>query len=134
MSIELEFKSNGVIIWHSGVVTGEDLILANKNVYSYKYDEGLLFQLADLSDVEDFDVSSNDMATLAAMDKQFIKGIKQFGCTVAPTDVLFGASRQWSAQAQRDGFDSHVVRSMDEAIAWFKSKGITVTLENKLDE
>ncbi|MFC1542492.1 hypothetical protein ACFL4M_01210 [Pseudomonadota bacterium] len=129
MSIELEFKSNGVIIWHSGVVTGEDLILANKDVYSYKYDEGLLFQLADLSDVEDFDVSSNDMATLAAMDKQFIKGIKQFGCTVAPTDVLFGFSRQWNMQAEKDVFHTNVVRSMDEAITWFASKGITVTLE-----
>jgi len=124
-----EYKPNGVIVWHSGIVTGDDLISANRRVYSHKYDEGLLFQLLDFSDVEELKLSSHEIRRLADMDKNRVKETEQFACVVAPTDTLFGFSRQWNIQAGNDALHTHVVRSMDEAITWFASKGITVTLE-----
>lgn len=128
MSIECEFRSNGVIIWHRGIITGNDLIQSNKDIYSHKYDEGLEFQLADLTEVEKFDVSSEYMRKLAKMDLSAKKDKKQFACVVAPTDLLFGMARSWNIQSEKDDFENNVVRSMGEAIAWFKSKGIYISL------
>lgn len=129
MSIVCEFRSNGVIIWHSGVITGNDLIQANKEIYSHKYDDVFEFQLADLSNVEEFDVSMEDMRILAKMDYEIKIDTKQFACAVAPSDLLFGMSRSWNIQSEKDDFENNVVRRMDEAIAWFKSKGIYIKVE-----
>jgi len=124
-----EYKSNGVIVWHSGVVAGADLIAANMEVFSHKYDDGLLFQLLDFSNADELRVLPGEIRTLAEMDRGRVKDTGQFACVVAPTSTLFGFSRQWSIQAEEDGFQTHVARSMDEAIAWFESKGISVTFD-----
>ncbi|NWF36919.1 hypothetical protein [Mariprofundus sp. KV] len=131
MPIVPEYKPNGVIVWHSGIVTGDEFFSANGQVYSHKYDEGLLFQLLEFSNVEEVKLSSHEIKSLANMDKNRVKETEQFACVVAPTDTLYGFSRQWNIQAENDAFHTNVVRSMDEAITWFASKGITVTLEKQ---
>jgi len=128
MPVRCEFKSNGVIIWHSGAVTGSELIQANKSIYAHKFDGLFLFQLMELSDAETFDVSSGDMRALAAMDRQHSESHSQYACAVAPTDYLFALSRQWNIQAETESFNTHVVRSKGEAIEWFKSKDIAISI------
>jgi len=130
LPIETEFRTNGVILWHSGVITGQEVIETNDAIYKHQYEGRLLFQLADLSDVEEFNVSSNDMKHIADMDRLYKEAIHniQYCCVVAPSDALYARSRQWNIQAQEDDFHANVVRSMDKAIAWFKSKGITVSI------
>ena len=129
MPIECEFKSNGVIFWSSGVITGKEMLQSNKEAYSHQYDEALEFQLADVSDVDEFDISMEDMTALAKMDNEMKKDKKQFACVVAPSDILFGMFRSWNIQSNKNDFENNVVRSMDEAIAWFKSKGIYIKIE-----
>ena len=68
------------------------------------------------------------MKILAEMDVGAPKNSKQFACVVAPTDVLFGMSRQWNMQSEQDNFENNVVRSLDEAIAWFGTKGIEIDI------
>lgn len=126
MSIECEFRSNGVILWHAGVVTGEDLLEVNLKLYAHKYPDELKFQLMDLTKVEAFDVSPKIMSRLAKMDKDTVREHKQFACVVAPTDLLFGLSRSWNIQSEASDFENNVVRRMDQAIAWFQSKGIVI--------
>lgn len=128
MSIICDFKSNGVIAWHQGVINSNDLIQANKKIYSHKYDEGLEFQLIDVTKVEEFNVSPEDMRILAEMDRNEIKHKKQFACVVAPSDSLFGMARMWNIQSEENNFENNVVRSMEEAITWFKSKDIKISV------
>ena len=126
MPIKCEFRPNGVIIWHSGIITGKDLLDANHEIYSYQYNQDLQFQLADLTKVEKFDVSKDDMAALAIMDSEVKKDNCQYACSVAPTDLLFGLSRTWNIQAESENFITNVVRNRDEALAWYKSHGIII--------
>ena len=124
MTVRCEYKSNGVIVWHSGVITDEMLLIANKELYAHEYKEGLQFQLLELTDVQEFNVSSVTMAQLAEMDRKINKGKKVFACVVAPDDLMFGLSRMWDIQAGGDDLDTMVVRTINDAIAWFASKGI----------
>ena len=128
MTIKFEFRDNGVIMWHSANITGSEVLQANSDVYSHKYDRGLEFQLIDLSEVSEFHASSSDMMMLAKMDRDVKKDKKQFACVVTPSDLLFGISRQWSIQSEGDDFETNVVRSIHESIIWLESKGISVSI------
>lgn len=127
MPTHFEIKPNGIILYQSGVITGDELISTNRFIYSQQYDQGLQFQLVILAEDTVFDVSQNDMQTLAVMDRQFIRN-KQLGCAVAPTETLYAITKMWCTPANSQLFESHVVKSTDEAIDWLRSKGITVSL------
>ena len=136
MPITCQFKPNGVIIWHSGVIDGKELIQTNKDIYAHHFEDGLLFQLAELSGVDKFNVSGKDMQQLALMDSLHKKEISntQYACVVAPDETLFAKSRQWNLQSDADDFQTNVVRSMDEAVAWYKSKGINIGTSQRVEK
>ena len=128
MSIICEFRFNGVIIWHKGIITGNDLFQANNDIYSHEYDGDLKYQLIDLTEVDTLNVTTEEVTKLAKMDRDLKKNNKRFACVVAPTDFLFAMARTWNMQSEKDGFETHVVRAMDDAITWFNSKGINISL------
>lgn len=128
MTIKCEFRPNGVIVWHSGVISAKELFQTNTEIYSHNYLEGLQFQLIELSEVIEFNVSSEDMNRLADMDINMEKDRKQFACVVAPSDLLFGLARIWNTQSEDSDFETNVVHSMDEAISWFESKDIHIKI------
>ena len=128
MTIRSDYRDNGVILWHSGVVTGEELIAVNQAIYQHVFNDGLSFQLMDLSEVETFAVTQEHMRILAQMDKSHINTQKQYACVVAATDLLFAMSRSWNQQSESDNFETNVVRTMAEALAWFAQKGINVII------
>jgi hypothetical protein len=128
LSIICEFKPNGVIVWHREVITDDDLFKANKELYSHIYDEGFQFQLLDLSEVVEFDVSDEAMRYLADMDRKFKKDTKQFACVVAPTSHTIAKSTLWKILSTEDDFENKVVNNIDDAIEWFKLKGININL------
>lgn len=117
-----------MIVWHSGVITEKDLIKANKDLYSHKYDEGLQFQLLDLSEVVEFDVSHEAMRRLADMDRNAKKEKIQFACVVAPTADIVAKSTLWEIISREDDFENKIVHNIEEAILWFESKRIYMNL------
>jgi len=128
MPVKTEYRKNGVILWHEDIVTGEQLIAVNKEIYSHEFQEDFQFQLLVLTDVTEFNVSSRDMKTLADMDTKAERDCKQYACVVARDDFLFGMSRMWNIQADEENFESRVVREIDEALSWLNSKGIEVKI------
>jgi len=128
MPVKTEYRKNGVILWHEDIVTGEQLIAVNKEIYSHEFQEDFQFQLLVLTDVTEFNVSSRDMKTLADMDTKAERDCKQYAYVVARDDFLFGMSRMWNIQADEENFESRVVREMDEALSWLNSKGIEVKI------
>lgn len=128
MSIICDFKPNGVIVWHREIIDNNDLIKANKEIYSHIYDQGFQFQLLDLSEVVEFDVSNETMRYLADMDRKFKKDKKQFACVVTPNSHTIAKSTLWKILSSEDDFENKIVDDIDDAIAWFKSKDININL------
>jgi len=129
LPIKCEFKPNGVIITHKGSISGNEFFQANHDIYSHQYHDELQFQLIDLTDVDEVNVTAEDVAELAEMDRKVTKAKKRFACVIAPTDYLFAMSRAWNMQSESDYFENNVVHNMDDAIAWFKSKGIKINFQ-----
>ncbi len=124
MPVNCDFRPNGVIVWHSGEVTGKEMVTANEEIYAHSYEEGLHFQLLDLTDVTEFNAVTGDMNKLAEMDRNAEKRVKQYACVVAPTAYMFELARLWDLQSYEGFFETNVVRSQEEALSWFAERGI----------
>ena len=62
------WSARGVTWNFWGVVSGEELVEANQEVYAQEQFRQVRFQIVDLTQVERFDVSPADMRTLARND------------------------------------------------------------------
>ena len=45
LSVKLDFRKNGVILWHEGVIVDADLINCQKELMSHEFEEEFEFQL-----------------------------------------------------------------------------------------
>jgi len=128
MSITCDFRPNGVILWHEGVITDQMLLDINDELYAHRYEQGMQFQLIELSAVEQFDVSAEIMRQLAETDKAINQNV--VACAVAPDDLAYGMASIWTSMSESPGFDVTVVRTREEARAWLASKGIDLVIES----
>ena len=75
--IETANRGRGVTMTGSGVVTGADLIDANSQIYAEERVDLQREQLFDMTGIERFDVSTEDLQIVAAQDRR--AGIRQSG-------------------------------------------------------
>ncbi|MCW8825708.1 MAG: hypothetical protein OQK78_04715 [Gammaproteobacteria bacterium] len=126
MPLKNEYLKTGIIIWHWGVVTGDELISSNREIYNHKFENGCKFQLAELSKVTDFSLTTKDIKALANMDQSLTTEQPQVGVVVAQSDYIFGMSRMWSMLAETETFKTHVVRTIDDALDYLRENGIDI--------
>ncbi|PQO29104.1 hypothetical protein C5Y96_15220 [Blastopirellula marina] len=131
MPVNLVFYSNGVLMAHSGVVTDEDLLESDVELYSHEYPEGLQFQLVDLTDVRDFQASHKTMRYLGEKDREFSQTHgRQLIVVIAPTHGRANTI-VWEVWAQDTSTNdpallTKIVDRRDEAIQWLKDNGIEI--------
>jgi len=131
MPIALEFYDNGVVVKHTGVITDDELIQAEREIYSYVYPQRLRFQIIDLTEVEVFQASGETMRFLGQTDYALTKSLdRQHIVVVAPAH---GRSQSiiWEAWAQdADTNDpailTEIVNTIDEAIRWLGDNGVKI--------
>ena len=70
MPYELAWEPSGVIFRYSGVVSNEDIIASNREVYASPLFPAMNFQIVDLSKAEKFDVSNATVRTVADLDRE----------------------------------------------------------------
>lgn len=132
MTVELVFYDNGVLLAHSGIVTDEDLLESDKDLYGHTYPQGLQFQIVDLSDVRDFQASHQTMRYLGEKDREFSQmNDRQLIVVIAPTHGRAN-SIVWEVWAQDTHTDdpallTKIVDSRLEALTWLSKHGINVT-------
>jgi len=131
MPIALEFYDNGVVVRHTVVIADDELIQAEREIYSYVYPQRLRFQIIDLTEVEVFQASGETMRFLGQTDYALTKSLdRQHIVVVAPAH---GRSQSiiWEAWAQdADTNDpailTEIVNTIDEAIRWLGDNGVKI--------
>ena len=125
------------MIWKaSGTVTGEDLLSANKEMFSRDlvgepYDYGLF----DATGVTDVKVSADKMRENAIEDVSEAPKMPQFVYAIyATNDVIFGLARMWEALVGESGWATHTFRKRSDAVQWLKTEvqrkfGYQISLE-----
>ena len=129
MPIAMEFYDNGVVVRHTGVITDDELLQAERDIYDYVYREQLQFQIIDLADVEVSQASGEPMRFLGQTDYALAKSLdRQHIVVVAPTH---GRSQSIIWEAWVQDADAHdpailmeIVNTIDEAIRWLGNNGV----------
>ena len=131
MSYNLVYQPNGVFMTFADVVTDEDVLASDEELYGHDYAEGLQFQLVDLTEVRDFQASHQTMRYLGEKDREFSQSHgRQLIVVIAPTQGRAN-SIVWEVWAQDTSNDdpallTKIVDNRDDAVAWLKQHGIEV--------
>jgi hypothetical protein len=64
-----QWDDNGVVWKYWGIVTGDELLESNQEIYGDARFDAMKYQVVDLTAVERFDVNEDDMMVVAANDK-----------------------------------------------------------------
>ena len=133
MPTQLRYTYDGIGVEFitSGVVTGKDIIEANKEVVKNDNFLNLRYQIIDRINCTKFQVSSKEVKIIANQDKSagkinpnIVIGI------ISKTDLQYGISRMYQAYVEKSGFLTHVFRDRKNAEEWIKNqlKGIKINI------
>ena len=125
ISVKYLDRGLGFIFMGEGLVTGDDIINANKIIFAskdrmIKYKYGLI----DYSNIRQFNVSSSEIAIIASQDKKASQYIPVGVLAVAAQkDLEFGLARMWEMIVENSGiqWETMVFRSRKDAEAWIKA-------------
>jgi len=120
----IEGEGGLIIHWH-GAVEGEEVIRSCRERYSlFERGQSLRYIITDYSAVSHFDMTSEDVRTIAEISRQASKcNRKLFGVAVMPVDIAFGIARMWQGYVsdEETGWCTRVVKTRKEAEGWLLS-------------
>lgn len=123
MPVQINFLDNGIGIEFisSGVVTGEEIIEANKKVYNDKNLIRLKYKIIDRTNCTDYRVSTEEMEIIAEQDRIASKINRNITILlVSPTDLQYGMTRMWQAYTGTTGFTSEIFKDRASADEYLK--------------
>ena len=127
----------GVVFTCKGIVTGQEIIQANKNILSFKETIKISkYCIIDYSETTEYDVSTSEIEIIAAQDREMSRHLPDYiVAIVAKRNLEFGVSRMWEAVAQMHGlqWETMVFNDRNDAEKWIKNKvlekyGIELTM------
>ncbi len=126
MPITVKYLDNGlgILLLGKGVVTGEEWIQCNKEIFSSG--EKIInckYGLIDYSNAEDLIATNEDVETIARQDKEASRFLPEgVVAVVASKDIEFGLSRMWEIVVESEGipWKTMVFREKEAAKDWIK--------------
>jgi hypothetical protein len=127
MATELLYLDDGGVVWkHSGIVTGQEIIDANAELYRSAEDiSAQRYQLVDCTAMESFDISQAEVQEIAQQDA-IEASIKPplIIAFVGDTDLEFGIGRMWSIRLSQANASARteVFRDIASAKVWINAQ------------
>ena len=124
MSYAITWSTEGVIWTFSGVLTGEDAIQANLDIYGDPRFDDLRYQIVDISGVERFELSSEALETAAAMDEAAaLNNSHIVVAVVAPGQMALLAAQTYKSAMRTASWKTEIFGSLEEARDWALATG-----------
>lgn len=128
MPIQIKYLDDGLggLYIGEGIVTGEDIISSNRQVFSSE--EKMMkikYGLIDYSNITKFEVSNSEAEIIASQDKEASKYIPDvIIAVIAKKDLVFGVNRMWEIITENTGlqWETMVFRDREGAEAWIKER------------
>jgi hypothetical protein len=133
MPIKLEFHENGVLFLASGLVTDEELVKAERGIYTHNYAGKLEYQLCDFTKVTDFQPTSDTMRSIGLWDRKMASELSRQNVAIVARDGSYVRTMGliWEVWTQdsstgAQGVLTNMVNAWEEAVKWFDSFGIAI--------
>jgi len=127
MPRSITFRREGAHVDFSGIVRADDFLGINDFILGHDDPERPRYALLDFTAAERIDLSADDIKAVAEEDERDKERIGDLAiAVVAPQTLVYGLARMWESLVDAAEFDSQVVRTRAEAIAWLAERGIVV--------
>lgn len=113
------WEESGVLWTFRGLVTGDEILRANQEIYRDPRFQRLTYQIVDLTAVERFDVTEDDMAMIAVNDRIASRSKPGVRVAIAADDELIkDLSAFYDAVMVGSPWRQRIFDSMSEAREW----------------
>jgi head-tail adaptor len=113
------WEESGVLWTFRGKVTGEEILKANQETYRDPRFHRLTYQIVDLTAVERFDVTEDDMALVAVHDRAAARSRPSVRVAVAAADeIIKDLSAFYDAVMVGSPWHQRIFDSISEAREW----------------
>lgn len=133
MPVTINIRHDGSVIEFiaSGVVTGKEIVEANEKIYTREHLLRLRFKIIDRSACTDYDVTTQEMETIARQDLEASKINRNITVLlVSSTDLQFGMTRMWQALTENTGFRSEILRDRESADQYINARFLSLSRNN----
>ena len=123
MPYETIWEEKGVYWKYSGILTGDDILQSNIGIYGDSRFDNLRYQLVDMLDVESFDVDTEAMEEVTAMDAGASQTNPRLVVALVATQVQ--AKRLVELYETTTGgapWETAIFESVEEARVWITAK------------
>ena len=125
MPIQIKYIEGGLGVEFIGsdVVTGTDIIEANKEIYSNENFSRQRYQIVDRTNCAEFQVSNEEIRIIAEQDKAAAKTNPNIiSALISKTDLQYGISRVYHALVGDSGFLTEIFRDRKNAEEWVEKQ------------
>lgn len=124
MPIQINYldKGTGIEIIASGIVTGEQIINANKEIYNEENLYKQRYQIIDRSHCSKYEVFAEEIEAIAEIDNQASeKNPNIIIALVSTTSIQYGMTEMWRAYLKNDLFVTRNFSDRESANKWIKT-------------
>lgn len=127
MPIELKYldKGKGVEYFVTGVLTGDDIIKANRKLYASKSPTTVKYKIIDRTECTDYHVRAEDVRLIAEQEKEAaINNPHLIIALIAPTKVQFAMSRMFQSylESAASGYKTEIFNDRKSAQEWINKQ------------
>ena len=123
MTIQINYPDNGIgiEIIASGIVTGEEIIKAQDEIYNEENLQKQKYQIIDRTHCTEYQVSSEDIEKNSDIDNRASEVNSYIIiAVVSPTPLQYGMTRMWQAYIKEDRFVTKIFVDRKSADEWIK--------------
>ena len=123
VTLSFENEGRGVLLEHTGSLTGEELLQAVKSMYEQYGNHRLCYQISNYSNAEALDITEAQLRSVAMLDKRAAAdNPNQIVAVVGRPDFFQGAEKRYAIYADVwAGFETRSFASVAEARAWIET-------------
>ena len=123
MTIQINYPDNGIgiEIIASGIVTGEEIIKAQDEIYNEENLQKQKYQIIDRTHCTEYQVSSEDIERISDRDNRASEVNSYIIiAVVSSTPLQYGMTRMWQAYIREDRFVTKIFADRKSADEWIE--------------
>lgn len=125
MPYSTEWEARGVVWRFWGIVTGEELLRSNHEIYGDSRFDEISYQIVDLTRVDAFAVTEDDMLVMAASDRAAALSNSRIRVAVAAKDAnVKRLSGVYESASIRSPWVQRIFESVEDARQWVEEVAV----------